>query len=340
MAAHGVAAPASQASTADLSEDTLAYLLDLDEPEVDANLFLHCGIDQQERERMLAGRLRGGGTRTVPQKLLRALEETNLGHYRHWVIAGLESGDPGVAGKVVGRLRLQIPAARLRLLIAVWERGGPAAVREILAMDRLPVTLRRQVTKALDAPDGLDQLRARLTAEEDPAKLVAFLNKAPAYDPDQQAHKLTGDGIALPWPALIEAHRSGGLARRLSESLAERADCPRELLLELLDSTPEDGRYADSWVRPALQRGALTLEDLVAHSGPARTALSHLLRVVNSPDRQGDRQKLRAQATALTAEHLGTDIEAWAVCLQLLPTFAGSLTELISTAGAIVRPTA
>ena len=50
------------------------------------------------------------------------------------------------------------------------------------------------------------------------------------------------------------------------------------------------------------------------------------------------RQELRTRVAALTADHLGTDTEAWAVCLQLLPTFAGTLTELCATAAAIVRP--
>ncbi|MEU9119543.1 hypothetical protein AB0C96_06735 [Streptomyces sp. NPDC048506] len=340
LAAHGVSAAAAQASTHSLSEEQLTALLDLDEPRVDANLFFHCRIDQRERERMLAGRLRGGGTRTVPQELLHVLDETNLGHYRHWLVAGLESGDPGVARTIVGRLRLQIPAARLRLLISVWERSGPDAVREVLALDRLPVTLRRQTEKALDAPDGLRQLRARLAAEEEPAKLVAFLTKTPAYDAGQQARKLTGDGIALPWPALVEAYRSGGLTDNLAEYLAECTDCPRELLLELLARTPEGGRHDASWVRRALERGALTPEDLLTRSGPARTALAHLLKVVDSPGRQTDRQRLRARAAALTGEHLGTDIEAWAVCLHLLPTFTGSLAELVATAGAIMQPAA
>lgn len=177
---------------------------------MDANLFFHCRIDQQERVRMLAGRLRGGGTRPVPDELLHVLRETNLGHYRHWLIAGLDSGDLGVARTLIGRLKLRIPAARLRLLVAVWQRGGPDAVREILALDRLPVTLRRQTEKLLDLPDGLDRLRARLAAEEDPEKLLEFLNKAPGYD-GSQPHKLTGDGIPLPWPELIVAYRSGSL---------------------------------------------------------------------------------------------------------------------------------
>ncbi|MEU8685334.1 hypothetical protein [Streptomyces sp. NPDC048611] len=345
IAAHGVPALAAQAATSALSPEKLTHLLDLDEPQVDAQLFFHCRIDRAERERMLAGRLRGGGTRTVPEELLHVLREANLGHYRHWLIAGLDSGDLGVARVVVGRLRLRIPAARLRLLVAVWERGGPDAVREILAMDRLPVTLRRQTEKLLGLPDGLERLRARLAAEEDPEKLLAFLSKAPGHD-GSQPDKLAGEGVPLPWPELIAAHRSGRLATAAASDLAALADCPRELLVALLSSIPEPGRSHLSWPQRALRRGALTPEDVLTHAAPAHQGLSHLLRLLNPSDRQAnqqavrqaDRQELRTRAAALTAEHLGDDPEAWAVCLQLLPTFAGTLTELFATAAAIVRP--
>lgn len=339
IAAHGVAAQAAQAATPSLSPERLAYLLDLDEPQVDANLFFHCRIDQQERVRMLAGRLRGGGTRPVPDELLHVLRETNLGHYRHWLIAGLDSGDLGVARTLIGRLKLRIPAARLRLLVAVWQRGGPDAVREILALDRLPVTLRRQTEKLLDLPDGLDRLRARLAAEEDPEKLLEFLNKAPGHD-GSQPHKLTGEGIPLPWPDLITAYRSGRLAPGAAQDLAERTDCPRELLLALLPNTPEVDRYSTAWPQLALRNGTLTPEDILTHAAPARRALSHLRHALNSAEQKPDRQQLHTQAATLTAEHLGTDPEAWAVALQLLPTFAGTLPELCATAAAITRPTA
>ncbi|MCF3143395.1 hypothetical protein [Streptomyces platensis] len=337
IAAHGVAAQAAQAATPSLSPERLAYLLDLDEPRVDANLFFHCRIDQQERVRMLAGRLRGGGTRPVPDELLHVLRETNLGHYRHWLIAGLDSGDLGVARTLVGRLKLRIPAARLRLLVAVWQRGGPDAVREILALDRLPVTLRRQTEKLLDLPDGLDRLRARLAAEEDPEKLLEFLNKAPGYD-GSQPHKLTSEGIPLPWPELIAAYHDGSLTPSAAQDLAERTDCPRELLLALLPDTPELSNYDTTWPQLALRSGALSPEDFLTRAAPARLGLLNLRRALKSPERAADRQELRERAAALAAEHLGTDPEAWVVCLQLLPTFAGTFLELFETAAAIVRP--
>ncbi len=48
--------------------------------------------------------------------------------------------------------------------------------------------------------------------------------------------------------------------------------------------------------------------------------------------------RFRAELEPLVREHLGGHSDAWAVLAQLLPTFNGSLPELISTAGAIVGP--
>ncbi|ARF55280.1 hypothetical protein [Streptomyces gilvosporeus] len=331
VAAHGVPALVSYAAHRNLPAAALEFLLDLDEPAVDAHLFAYCHIDQRERERMLAGRLRGGGTRAaVPDDLLDALDEVNLAHYRAWLIAGLESGDLGVARKVVGRLKLQLPAARLRLLIAVWERGGPDAVRDILAMNRLPVTLRRQTEKLLDAPDGLARLRDRLAAEETPVELAAH-----------RSDRLEAEGIPIPWPAMADALRAGALPEGAAAHLARHPDCPRDIQLEALRSTRapafRNDSNGDAWVRRGLASGALTVEDILAHAAPARAALNHLLLATSSSSPDGDGRAVGALITALTDEHLDGDVEAWAVCLQLLPTFAGTLPELISTAGAVAR---
>ncbi|MET9292710.1 hypothetical protein [Streptomyces sp. NPDC003077] len=343
VAAHGVTAHAVHATTGALPAHEIEALLDLDEPAVDANLFFYCGISQHERVRMLDGRLRGGGTRTVPGELLRVLEEANLGHYRRWLTAGLASGDLGVARVLVNRLRFHTPAGRLRLLVTVWERGGPEAVRTLLdhSRHRLPVTLQRLTKKALDAPDGLAHLKEHLAAAEDPAKLLAYLCKE-NWNADEKLHKLTGDGVPLPWPALLTAHAEGTLPDRLVPELASLPDCPRDLLLRLLqrlDPNDRSGRdkYPD-WLRSALRHGTLSPTDLLHHARPAEWALSVLLRTQEgdwvSP---ADWAPARAETDALIREHLGNNVEAWAIALQLLPTFTGSLAELISTVGAVAH---
>ncbi|MGW9171302.1 hypothetical protein [Streptomyces decoyicus] len=332
VAAHGLPAQAAMAASYHLSQEQMDYLLDLDEPTVDAQLFHHASLDRPERERLLTGRLRGGGIRPVPGELLAVLEDITVNDHRDWFLAGLESGDLGVARLIVGRLRLHVPASRTRLLIAVWERGGPEAVREILAMDRLPALLKRWTGRALDAPDGLERLRARLVEEESPAKLTEFLTTT--TDPGTRLRRLLAEGYRRPWEGLMAAHHADGLPAPLVNELVAHPDCPRELLLAALATTPETG--AD-WICDALRSGRLTLEDLVTRAAPAGAAFACLRRYADDRTDAAARQSVRDRAAALTEEHLGTDVEAWSACLQLLPAFAGTLSELVVAAGEMTR---
>ncbi|QRX89822.1 hypothetical protein [Streptomyces noursei] len=337
VAAHGPSAQVAMAGGCALSDAELRYLLDLDEPAVDAALFRHGRLDRAACERLLAGRLRAGGSRPVPGELLAALDDPDATYDRTTLTAGLGSGDLGVARSLLRRLRwLHLPASRLRLLVAVWERSGPDAVREILAMDHLPDTLRRRTEQLLTTPDGLESLRRQLAEAESPAALMAYLT-APAGRPHERLRRLRSEGLTPPWEALTAAHDAGTLPRDLLSALWELRDCPRPLLLAGLKTLPVWG--AD-WIRAALNGGRLTHADILTHATPARAALHNLQQYAG--DRPGDEPDaigppLRIRAAALTQEHLGTNVDAWALCLQLLPTFAGSLPELLAKANTLKR---
>ncbi|MFF4949890.1 hypothetical protein [Streptomyces chattanoogensis] len=346
VAAHGLPAQVAMAASDDLSAEQLDYLRDLDEPAVNARLFGCTSIfgtpllERPERERLLAGLLGNADGRPVPGELLAVLERQLQGRDRSWLTSFLESGDVAVARTILTEQQLRIPATRLRLLAAVWERGGPDAVREILAMDRLPVTLRRRTEKLLDTPDGLERLRAQLAEEETPDRLLAFLTSAPRR-PGKQLQRLLDEGLEPPWSALVAAQTAGTLPVGLLGPLVELPDCPRELLLAMLATDPTYGKSdrdgQTGWIRDALRSARLTSDDILSHAAPAREALA-LLRC-HTGDRTGapDGQPARKLGAALAQEHLAADAEAWAVCLQLLPTFAGTLPELLTTAGAVTR---
>ncbi|MEU7638521.1 hypothetical protein AB0C11_20870 [Streptomyces sp. NPDC039016] len=350
VAAHGRSAQVAMAAGYALSDEKLRYLLDLDEPAVDATLFRYGRLDQAECARMLAGRLRDGGSRPVPDELLAVLDDPDADYPRVQLATGLGSGDLGVARRILARLRsLHLPASRLRVLVAVWERGGPDAVREILAMDHLPVTLRRRTAKLLDTPDGLALLRTRLAEAESPETLLAYL-AASTSQPRDRLQRLRSEGLAPPWPALTAAQEAGSLDGELLSALLREPDCPRPLLLAALDDLPVWG--AD-WIPNGLGSGRLTPTDLLTRAAPARAALHSLQQYVDhqpgdglgaGPDDESGAQLSGAtgqsvcvRAEALAQEHLGTDVDAWAVCLQLLPTFAGTLPELLATAGALTQ---
>src|SRR5207244_12061298 len=106
---------------------------------------------------------------------------------------------------------------------------------------------------------------------------------------------------------------------------------------------PGRWRNWNSWIEPALKDGTLALDDLLTHTAPAELAYDFLLRCLEerhsgeSWTTDEDWRRLRERTAALAREHLGADAEGWAVCLQLLPTFAGTLSELLATAGAMTR---
>ncbi|MFB6602008.1 hypothetical protein ACFCXR_03150 [Streptomyces noursei] len=338
VAAHGTSAQVAMAAWYALADEKLQYLLDLDDPAVDATLFRYGRLDRAESARILSGRLRSGGSRPVPAELLAALDDPDADHARTRLTAGLGSGDVRVARRILGRLRtLHLPASRLRVLVAVWEHGGPEAVRELLATGHLPVTLRRRTQKLLDEPDGLERLRAELAAAESPAALLAYLGE-PTARPGDRLRRLRSEGLAPPWGALVAARAAGTLDGALLAALLPAPDCPRPLLLAGLETTPVHG--AD-WLRHALGDGRLTHTDLLTRSAPARAALHNLQQYADlhrpgepSDEPSGEpRRPVCARAADLTQEHLGAHVDAWAGCLQLLPTFTGTLPELLVKAG-------
>ncbi|MFB6437637.1 hypothetical protein ACFCVY_12785 [Streptomyces sp. NPDC056411] len=328
VAAHGRPAQLAMAAGQPGGEKR-DYLLDLNDPEIDAR-YLAGWLNGPEQERLLAGRLRGGGTRPVPDELLAVLDELIVSEDRDKLLSGVDSGDLGVARRVVGRLRLHLPATRLRLLSAVWERGGPDAVREILAMDRLPGALTRWTERLLEAPDGLVQLRSRLAEEKSPERLAAYVLR-PGSRPEERLKWLLSEELEVPWAELVAAHRSTPFAPELVAELVMLPRCPRELFLAWLGRADSILGYL---LDKALERGTLRPEDFVTHAAPARTGLDLICRYLADGPSKEDRRRLRDKVAELAPERLGTNPDAWAVCLQLLPDFVGTLAELMSTAGA------
>ncbi|MFF4695951.1 hypothetical protein [Streptomyces chattanoogensis] len=343
VAVHGTAL-AAHASDVVLVKDVMDGLLDRDDPLINAHLFEDSRLDQQERIRILAGVGRGGGVVPVDDGLIPFLEGLHLSSCRDWLTAGITSGDSKVLTVVLDRLRLYTEAGRLRLVIALWERQGPDAVREFLTPARFrhnkrswPARTQRAVLDALDdAPEGLKVLRERLAAEEDPARVVAFLRNV--RDPEETAdyadrlRRVVSEGTEIPWDGLIRAHAEDPLPTALLRVLVDKRDCPRALFLACLADVHLTSR--EWWVGTALRWGSLTPEDLVQHARPAAAVVAYPSHRYVRLDESAWIQA-RAEARKLAREHLGTNVEAWAVALRLLPEFHGTVPELMATSGAV-----
>ncbi|MFF4950238.1 hypothetical protein [Streptomyces chattanoogensis] len=342
VAVHGTEL-AAHASRVVLVQDVIDGLLDRDDPLINAQLFEDYRLGQQERVRILAGVGRGGGVVPVHDGLIGSLRNLHLSSDRDWLMAGITSGDTKVLDVVLDRLRLYTEAGRLRLVIALWERQGPDAVREFLTPARFrhnkrswPARTQRAVLDALDAPEGLKGLRERLAAEEDPARVVALLRNVrntdePAVYADR-IRRIVAEGTELPWDGLIRAHAEDPLPTALLRALVDMYDCPRSLLLACL---AEGHLTSDEWwVGSALGRGSLPSGDLVQCAHPASAVVAYPSNRYVRLDARVWTQAL-AEARKLAREHLGSNVEAWAVALRLLPEFHGTVPELIATAGAV-----
>ncbi|MFE5722620.1 hypothetical protein [Streptomyces erythrochromogenes] len=350
-AVHGRAAQVAHASRWDLPGETVEELLDLDDPEVNEKLYLYGAIAREERERILEGRGRGGGPVPVTGGLLDALTRIDLRHHRNWVSAGLPSGDPRVLRVVLGRIRTHTEAGRLRVLIRLWERHGPEAVRSLMAEEEfpgraagaghpLPAATHKTAAQALASPDGPALLRTRLAAEEDPVRLIAVLRRAAAGTVAERVRHLAQEGTALPWPQLVEAHTADPLPVHLLRALAQQPDCPRPLLLEALGAGPVHRGDDRPWLVPAMEEGRLIPADILRRCGPAAEAVSLLAGVHTHWPTTEDPWSYRVyrEARTLTRTHLGTSPETWTRAARLLPTFPGPLPALLTAATADSAP--
>lgn len=341
VAAHGTAALAAYAATHRITEDEVDWLLDHDEPSVDAMVFAHARLTHAERVRILSGIRRDGARVRVAEEVLDVLEDVNLGHHRAHVTAGIAGGDPGVAKVILRRLRLGTPGGRLRLIVGVWERYGPDTVRELLDPERLTAGTVKAVNEALDAPDGtgLDRLRAQLAAEDDPERIVARLAKSPR-DPAELVRRFEQEGTQLPWPELLVAARDDRLSTSVIAALAENPGCPRDFALETLAAFARrgdpTGRRSVNWRDRLLRNSTMTPEDLLRQGLRPASYLDLITRRPGPESRAGTVAEPCAEARELTGAFLGDDPEAWTVAIRLFREFSGTLPELLATAQAAV----
>jgi hypothetical protein len=129
------------------------------------------------------------------------------------------------------------------------------------------------------------------------------------------------------WEAVDAADRERPLPGYARWALAIRIDCPHALRERL-------GAGHPSFAYRMRQAGIVSGPDAyVREWGPARDVLEVL-----AAGRWAFPARLREAHDALrplVRERLGANTEAWAVAAQLLPTFAGTVPELVVTAGAI-----
>ncbi|OPC78263.1 hypothetical protein B4N89_39490 [Embleya scabrispora] len=350
-AVHGPAANLILAGVAEQPSETVAELLDLDDPAVNALLFRRAHLDDAAVTRLLSGVDRAGRPGTVPlaSSLLGCLERDEGPNSRLAVDVAPASDDPRVARIVLRRRALYTDAGRLRALLDRWRNAGPDGVRTLIdeatrhgledSRNPFPAETVKLVRAALDDVDGPALLHARLAEVTTPAAIVTAL-RGPAH----AAGVVLAECGPPPWDTLIETLTRDTWPDEVRDAVVAHPECPRELLLARLACPPEHPHHVGAWVRAALERGALTVEDIVRTCRPARVAFDLLAgsaiieapaarRPALDPWRLPDElrpHRLRAR--------LGTTPDAWTVAVRLLPDFSGTLIELLDTATAMAAP--
>ncbi len=349
LAAHGPRAVVWWAAARPTAEDDLGFLLGLDDPDVNAMLFRYASIGDDERRRVLAGLPYGtavggtGGARTrdipVSDDLVETLSHHEIGDVRPWLLLCVDSGDPGLLRIMLGRAKVYTEAARLRLLVRLWERHGPAAVEALLdetvfpgrrtEKHPLPPSTHRIARDALASPDGLRTLREAAEREASPDAVAAYLIGRGGAVVGERADHVAAELGAIPWDAVLARHAAKPINGEALEALALRPDSPRELLPLLMERFSL--RPLGHALTTVLGKG-LTPGEIVHRAAPA--AAGGALLAVGT----GDRAARLAAAGAELRGILGDNADAWAVAARLLPDFPGTIAELAATAAAAAVP--
>jgi len=344
LAVHGKEAALAWASSRHIMRDGADCLLAMDDPDINARLFRYGPLTRTDRVRVLAGIPHGvGRTDDVPisDELAEVMLGGETGQMRPWLLAAVESGDPRLVRIMLGRVKPHTEAARLWLVVRLWERHGPDEVRRLLGETTFPTRrtpkhpLPPADHKTIEAAlargpiDGAAQMRAAHAHASAPATLTAGLLRRPWSATKDRIERIEEEIGSLPWDELVATQRAEGIPAEVLAGLARLDDCPDELLLALLRAAPLDG-HADSLVN----HGRIPVEAYLRHGRPAAVVVRSITKLSTyRPDGRphSDEQTL----AALIRADLGIDPETWAVAARILPDFDGTVPELLSTVRAI-----
>ncbi|OXM62709.1 hypothetical protein [Amycolatopsis vastitatis] len=229
--------------------------------------------------------------------------------------------------------RLHAPAS---VLLWMLERDDPGTNRLVFHQSHVGDALKRDILRGLPfgAADGPLPVRvdcgqqfcshAAPAIPVSPHGLIGGLREARTM----RSARTAARAVSKPdWAAVAEADRVEPLPGFTRWALAERIDCPPRLRAQFGSHAKFTNRLRNA--------GIVEPREYIEHSRPPRDVLAVLsVGTQLFPHRVGE--AAASLAPAVRAE-LGANLDAWAVLAQLLPTFAGTVPELVATCGAIAR---
>ncbi|MGW4801473.1 hypothetical protein ACWEPC_54560, partial [Nonomuraea sp. NPDC004297] len=341
------------ATRGSLTAEAIGVLMRLNDPAVNARLFLRAGATAPQREQLLSGRPAGGTGTTGTLPPARELVEALLKRTAGWRARdAVDCADLELQRHILIHVRVRGIVPQLRMLLNLWERHGVQALIDLLdneptAVSHTRLIIRREVrarvTRLLARDDraaALAELRERVAEGETADWQVAQLRAT-----DFSGAALFAEAHPWHWPEILAEHAREPLPGPALQGLGKIPECPEELrgqaeahghdrapseLLALVaaGSAPRDllrdrRLVADvvTWAEHAIRTGDLTWDDVLEHARPARSVLQ-----------LWGGEELRDLLTPLVRACLDPAPESWVLALRMLPDFSGSVAELFRTA--------
>ncbi|MEU8825448.1 hypothetical protein [Streptomyces sp. NPDC048636] len=336
----------------------LRRLTECDEPAVNGAVYRNQKATLTLRRAIASGIPRTPG-RTEPLPLDAGLRAELLASEDKFLCSPLvTSGDP----ELVAHAWRLFPTDEMHrfAVVRVWERGGPDAVRTLIAL--LPKgAWHRQLIEdaraALDQPDGMENFRADMEPYEDPDRLPWEF----AYSGGRNATRrlmrtIIHEPYTYDFPRLIAAHHEHTFEPEPIAELLRHEDVDEEVRVALTASRPygvagaealRDGVFdplvylrTESWPRhshwfdDAVRRGTLSAERLIDTAHPAPAVLASLFKDGDPTVRAAAQRHVRE----LVREHLAGHPEGWVIALHLVESFTGTLAELLTAAAQAAGP--
>ncbi|GAA2213762.1 hypothetical protein GCM10009850_092250 [Nonomuraea monospora] len=325
-------------------------LMRLDDPAVNARLFVRTGATAPQRERLLSGRpFNAPGPLPLDPDMVEELSRRAAGWRGRDAV---DCADLELQRHILRHVRVRGIVPQLRMMLNLWERHGADQVTNLLddepqAVAHTRKVIRREVraylTKLLAARDrdaALARLRARVAEGETAQWQIAALREQ-----EHSGNELFKEAQLWHWADLLAEHARDPLPGVALNGLARIPECPEELRAQaalhgydqaprkVLDAlaagtTPQEllrGGPINSdvvtWVHQATKAGQLTWDEVLECARPARRVLM-----------VWGGERLRDPLTSLVRACLDPAPEAWVLALRMLPDFTGSVAELLRTA--------
>jgi hypothetical protein len=220
------------------------------------------------------------------------------------------------------------------VLLWMLECDDPATNRLIFHHDDVPDAIKRDIMRGVPFGTATGPLQVlarcgRLSCSHEAPHvpvsehgMVGGLREARKMGPARTAARAVGRDD---WATVAEVDRVEPLPGYARWALAERIDCPPQLRAQFGSHPKFTHRLRTS--------GIVELREYVELSRIPQRVLEVLyFGAALFPHRAAEAAAL---LTPLVRAELGANLDAWAVLAQLLPTFAGTVPELVATSGAI-----